>query len=114
MGSMSQRMLYGAKTGFTASAAFALFEIFGSRKMVDRRAQIARFVYWTVPVTCMGTGWMGAVELGKVFMGRKNEWAWVVGSTFPAGMGIWTRNFWGGFRTGLFLSVLGVAYQYSS
>ena len=58
---------------------------------------------------------MGGVELGKSFLGRDNEKAWVVGAVIPGGvMGIWRRCPYKGMRTGLALAAWGVAYQYST
>ena len=58
---------------------------------------------------------MGGVELGKIWLGRKDERAWVVGSIMPAGIfSIWRRCPYKGLRTALLLSAVGWAYQYST
>ena len=42
---------------------------------------------------------MGGVELGKIWLGRKDERAWLVGSVMPAGIfGIWRRCPYKGLR----------------
>ena len=53
---------------------------------------------------------MGGVELGKIWLGRKDERAWIIGSVMPAGIfGIWRRCPYKGLRTALFLSAIGWA-----
>ena len=57
---------------------------------------------------------MGGVELGKIMLGRKNEYAWVAGAVVPAGIhSIWRRQIWKGFWFGTILAGIGFAYQFS-
>ena len=85
------------------------------KKITERKAQLARFAFFTVPVTGMAAGWMGGVEFAKIFLGRKDERAWVLGAAVPGGiMGIWRRDIYKGLRTGMIMAALGVAYQYST
>ena len=56
LGPFSSKMMYAAKKGFLVSTAFALADISMISKISERRAQIARFVYFTVPVTSMAAG----------------------------------------------------------
>merc|ERR1712037_914442 len=79
------------------------------------KAQLARFAYFTIPITTMAAGWMGGIELGKIALGRDSQEAWLAGSIVPGGiMGIWTRNVYGGMRTSLFLGAFGYMYQWST
>ena len=90
----------------------SIFRIF--RSITDRKAQLARFAFFTVPFTAGAAGWMGGVELGKIMLGRKNEYAWVAGAVVPAGIhSIWRRNIWKGVWYGTILAGIGYAYQYS-
>ena len=68
-----------------------------------------------MPLTLGAVSWIGGVELGKIWLGRKDERAWLVGSVMPAGIfGIWRRCPYKGLRTAVFLSAIGWAYQYST
>merc|ERR1712032_355413 len=82
---------------------------------MGRKAQLARFAYFTIPLTTMAAGWMGGIEVGKIVLGRDSQEAWLAGAIVPGGiMGIWTRNLYGGMRTSIFLGALGWIYQYST
>jgi len=62
----------------------------------------------------MAAGWMAGVEFAKIFLGRKNENAWLLGGIVPGGiMGVWRRDVYKGGRAALFFGALGYAYQYS-
>ena len=81
----------------------------------DRKAQIARFAFYTIPFTLGATGWMGGVELGKSFFGRDSLAAWGLGAVIPGGVfGIWRRCPYKGLRSGLFFAAVGIAYQHST
>ena len=85
------------------------------KKITERKAQLARFAYFTIPVTAMAAGWMAGVEFSKIMIGRQNENAWLVGAAVPGGvMGIWKRNVFKGVRTGMILGAMGYIYQYST
>jgi len=108
------KMGYATLLGLKASAVVALVDIMIIKRIKDRRAQIARFAYFTIPLTTMAAGWMGGVEIGKLALGRDSEVAHLAGATVPGGIvGIWTKNIYGGMRTALFLGLWGAAYQYS-
>merc|ERR1719233_2789059 len=54
-------------------------------------------------------------EFAKIFMGRKNENAWLVGGIVPGGiLGVWRRDVYKGARNALLFGLLGYAYQYST
>jgi len=111
---LSERMSYGGLLGFKAGFFLSMVDIFLIKQIKERKAQIARCAFFTVPITTMGAGWMGGVEFAKICFGRDNEFAWFAGAGVPGGiMGIWTKNLWGGVRTSLALGVWGAAYQYS-
>jgi len=113
--SMDERLKWAAWTGFKYSSFFALADIFAVRGITDRRAQLARFTYFTVPLTGIAAGWMGGVEFAKIILGRDNELAWAAGAVLPGGiMGIWSRNIAGGVRTAGVLGLIGMAYQWST
>ena len=62
----------------------------------------------------MAAGWMAGVEFAKIFMGRKNENAWLVGGIVPGGiLGVWRRDVYKGARNSLLFGLIGYAYQYS-
>ena len=84
-------------------------------KLTERNAQLARFAFYTVPLTLGAVGWMGGVELGKSFLGRDSLMAWAGGAVIPGGIfGIWRRALHKGVvATGVF-AALGVAYQFST
>merc|ERR1712130_985819 len=112
---LSERMTWATKWGFKGSAFVALVDIYAVKQITERKAQLARFAYFTVPLTTMAAGWMGGIELGKIALGRDSKEAWLAGAIVPGGiMGIWTRNVYGGLRTGLVLGALGWIYQYST
>eukprot|EP00092_Neocalanus_flemingeri_P021282 GFUD01023064.1.p1 GENE.GFUD01023064.1~~GFUD01023064.1.p1 ORF type:complete len:220 (+),score=59.77 GFUD01023064.1:61-720(+) len=114
MGTMGDKLYFASKAGFIASSAFAIVDIRTIKKITERKAQLARYAFFAVPITGMAAGWMGGVEMGKIALGRKDERAWVFGASVPAGIfGIWRRDIYKGVRTGLFLAALGYAYQYS-
>lgn len=86
------------------------------QKLKERRAQIARYAFFTVPIVAGSVGFMGAVELGKLLLGsRKDERAWLFGAIAPAGaIGVWRRNPYMGLRWGVGIGLLGYAYQFST
>lgn len=109
---MNERMYWATKNGFKWSAALAFIDIFAVRGIKERKAQIARFAYFTIPLTSMAASWMGALELSKIAFGRDDSKAWVTAAIAPGGIaGIWTRNIYGGMRTGLLLALIGYTYQ---
>merc|ERR1740128_26038 len=108
-------MMWAGNYGFRLSAGWSVIDIWAISRITDRKAQLARFAYFTIPLTTMAMGWMGGVELAKLTVGRKEEQAWMMGAIVPGGiMGIWTRNLWGGVRTAGFLGVMGAAYQWAT
>jgi len=112
---LSERMGWATKLGFKGSAFVALIDILLVKQITERKAQLARFAYFTIPLTTMAAGWMGGIELGKIALGRDSQEAWLAGSIVPGGiMGIWTRNVYGGMRTSLFLGAVGYMYQWST
>merc|ERR1712004_647423 len=91
-GNLSERMAWATKWGFKGSAFVALCDIFLVKQITERKAQLARFAYFTIPLTTMAAGWMGGVELSKISLGRDCKEAWLTGAIVPGGiMGIWTR-----------------------
>ena len=84
-------------------------------KLTERNAQLARFSFYTVPLTCAAVGWMGGVELGKSFLGKDSLMAWAAGAVIPGGIfGIWRRALHKGVVATGVCAALGVAYQYST
>jgi len=111
---MTGKVQWAAWKGFVASSAWALIDIRIIRKITERKAQLARFAYYTVPLTGMAAGWMAGVEFAKIFMGRKNENAWLVGGIVPGGiLGVWRRDVYKGARNALIFGLIGYAYQHS-
>jgi len=115
LGTFEEKIGWASKRAFAASACFALTDIRLISQIKERKAQIARFAFYTVPLTAMGAGWMGSVELGKSFLGRDSLGAWVVGAIIPGGVfGIWRRCIYKGMRSSLFFAALGLMYQHST
>ena len=84
-------------------------------KLTERNAQLARFAFYTVPLTLGGVGWMGGVELGKSFFGKDSLLAWAGGAVVPGGIyGIWRRRLAGGCTSTAFFAAIGMAYQHST
>merc|ERR1711971_520295 len=76
------------------------------KQITERKAQLARFAYFTIPLTTMAAGWTGGIEVGKIALGRDSQEAWLAGAIVPGGiMGMWTS---------IFLGALGWIYQYST
>merc|ERR1719234_669353 len=97
-------MGWATKMGFKGSAFIALIDILLVKQITERKAQLARFAYFTIPLTTMAAGWMGGIEVGKIVLGRDSQEAWLAGAIVPGGiMGIWTRNIYGGMRTSILL-----------
>jgi hypothetical protein len=44
---------------------FAAFDIILLMKIQERKAQIARVAYFTIPAVCGTVGWMGGLEIAK-------------------------------------------------
>ena len=81
----------------------------------ERKAQIARFAFWTVPMTAMTVGWMGGLELGKSLFGRDSLSAWAVAATVPGGIfGVWRRCPYKSARSTAFFAAVGMIYQHST
>ena len=64
------RMSYGGLLGFKAGFFLSMVDIFLIKQIKERKAQIARCAFFTVPITTMGAGWMGGVEFAKICFGR--------------------------------------------
>jgi len=115
LGGFDSKLYYAAKHGFAYSAAFAYVDIRAISQIKDRKAQIARFAFYTVPFTLGATGWMGGVELGKSFFGRDSLLAWCMGAVLPGGIwGLWRRCPYKGAKGMAFFSAIGTAYQHST
>ena len=63
-------MSYGGLLGFKAGFFLSMVDIFLIKQIKERKAQIARCAFFTVPITTMGAGWMGGVEFAKICFGR--------------------------------------------
>jgi len=115
LGTFDEKLGWAAKRSFALSATFAVTDIRLISQIKERKAQIARFAFYTVPFTMIGAGWMGGVELGKSFLGRDSLGAWLGGAIIPGGVfGIWRRCVYKGIRASLFFAVVGTAYQHST
>merc|ERR1712130_1039964 len=101
--------------GFKGSAFVALVDIYAVKQITERKAQLARFAYFTVPLTTMAAGWMGGIELGKLPLAGI---ARRPGLLEPSSRAVlWEsgpETSIGGLRTGLVLGALGWIYQYST
>ena len=90
---------------------------------------MARFAFYTVPITLGAVGWMGGVELGKSFMGKvmimtvmmmmmmikDSLLAWAGGAVIPGGIfGIWRRALHKGVVSSAVFAAIGMAYQHST
>ena len=132
IGGFEDKLKYAAKHSFLLSAGFAIVDIrsvliylyliftlsFVSRavsKLTERNAQLARFAFYTVPLTLGAVGWMGGVELGKSFLGKDSVLAWAGGAVIPGGIyGIWRRALHKGCTSTAFFAAIGAAYQHST
>ena len=63
-------MTYGGVLGFKGGFFLSMVDIFMIKNIKERKAQIARCAFFTVPITTMGAGWMGGVEFAKICFGR--------------------------------------------
>ena len=84
-------------------------------KLTERKSQLARFAFYTVPITLGAVGWMGGVELGKSFLGKDSLLAWAGGAVIPGGIfGIWRRALHKGVVSSAVFAAIGMAYQHST
>merc|ERR1719367_514791 len=77
LGGFQDKLWFAFKNSLAFSTFIAICDIRYVQKLKDRRAQIARYAFFTVPIVAGSVGFMGAVELGKLLLGsRKDERAW--------------------------------------
>lgn len=116
LGPFSNKMTYAARKGFVFSACWALIDIRTLSRITERRAQIARFCYYTIPVTSMAAGWMGGVEIAKLALGKdRNCEAHIAGATVPGAIWSVWRNLGlaGAIRGTIPFAWIGFCYAYA-
>jgi len=85
MDGFGDRMKYAFKKGFMAGAFFSALDITQISRITDRRVQLARFAYFTLPAVTAACGWMATLEIGKKMFGKEGyAGAYVVAGAAPA------------------------------
>jgi len=73
MGSFSDRMKWAVKYGLYSGLVWSYLDVKFLTKITDRRMQIARTAFFTVPAFAAFTGYVAALEIGKKTFGRENK-----------------------------------------
>jgi len=94
MGPLSTKLGYALKQGLKIGLLYSLFDVTMVMRIQERKAQIARTAYFTVPIVSATVGWMGALEIAKKVLGKDRYMeAQAVAATVPAAVWtIWKRN----------------------
>jgi len=113
MGSFENRMKWAAKWGLVAGLSWSAIDVKFLVKITDRRMQIARTVFFTVPAFAAATGWMAMREIGTKSFGREDKrLAYFGAAALPASVFcIWRKRLGSFPKIFLPLALFGLAYR---
>lgn len=116
LGPVQAKMKYATKWGFLFGNVIAATDILVMHQIKERQAQIARYAFYTIPITSMFAGWMGGIEISKMLLGSdKYVEAHVMGSLLPGAIfAFWRSTGFPGFlRASLPWAYVGFMYAYA-
>lgn len=114
LGPLSSKLGFAFKSGLKLGLFWSAYDIIMIMNIKERKAQIARCAYFTVPMVSASVGWMGGLEIAKKMLGRDRYLeAHVLGAAVPAAVwSIWRRNSLSFISSWLVFSLIGTTYQY--
>jgi len=111
----SDRMKWAFGWGLYGGLTWSLADIYMISRITDRRVQIARTAYFTLPALTATCGWMAALEISKRALGRENyQEAYVCAALAPATVfSVWRQRAGSFPKIFAVAALLGVIYQKS-
>jgi len=115
VGGFGDRMMWAVKRGLQFGLTFSVWDIWGFSRITDRRAQIARTAFFTIPALSATVGWMAMLEISKKSFGREMyQEAYVAAATVPAAVYcVWRRRLAAFPKIFIPIALMGAAYQKS-
>jgi len=88
------RMKWALKQGLIGGLAWSVADIYMFSRLTDRRVQIARTAYFTLPAVTAACGWMALLEISKRMLGREHyQTAYVSAAVAPASVfSVWRKR----------------------
>ncbi|XP_023322832.1 uncharacterized protein LOC111697161 [Eurytemora carolleeae] len=114
-GSFAERLKWGLKTGLIAGLGWTTADILSFSRITDRRAQIARGAFFTIPAVSAMVGFVALLEIAKKSVGREHyKTAFAVAAAAPATVYcVWRRNIAPFAKVYIPVALWGVTYQTS-
>eukprot|EP00088_Acartia_fossae_P042060 TRINITY_DN44041_c0_g1_i1.p1 TRINITY_DN44041_c0_g1~~TRINITY_DN44041_c0_g1_i1.p1 ORF type:complete len:220 (+),score=44.91 TRINITY_DN44041_c0_g1_i1:37-696(+) len=85
LGSFEARMTKAVKYGLGIGLAFSIYDIKAVSMITDRRIQIARAAFFTIPAVAAATSWMAVLEISKKYVSKdKQQRAYFMAAAAPA------------------------------
>jgi len=85
MPNFEERMKKGLKVGFSTGILASVYDIAYHTKLRDRRAQLIRAAYFTVPIVAATSGFVGGLEITKKYFDNRYA-AYISACAVPAGV----------------------------
>merc|ERR1711915_961687 len=94
-GSLTNKLQWAFKTSLSWGLIWSIYDINTLTRLTNRRQQILRGIFFTVPAVAAGTGYVAAVEILSKMLGPQNKrTAWAMAGLVPAGVySVWRRRF---------------------
>lgn len=115
LGGFGDRLKWAALYGTWAGLTWSVFDIKSLSKITDRRIQIARAAFFTVPALSAAVGWMSMLEIGKkVFNREQQQRAYILAATVPAAVFcVWRKNVYSFPKIMAPFAITGAMYRHS-
>jgi len=115
MGGFGERLKWAATYGGWLGVTWSVFDIKALAKITDRRMQIARLAFFTVPALAASVGWMAALEIGKKVVDKEEQQrAYVMAAAAPAAVFcVWRKRMWSFPKVFAPIAIAGAMYGHS-